>query len=1093
MKPAKSPRASTPKAEIAALVATLSEAERRLEELTGGEVDTVMSPSGSPFVLRRAQEELRQSESDRQASILNSLPAHVALLDSEGVIVTVNETWRQFALANHFVGAGCGVGVNYLTVCDEARGGNALEAPAVAQGIRTVLDGARSFSLEYPCHSPTEQRWFQLTASPLSQARSAGVVIMHVNVTGRKLAEQALRDSQTTMAAAQQIGHFGSWEVDLNQENDEDRNLLQWSDEMFHIAGYEPGAVEITNRFFFTLIPVEEHALIRDTIAAAIRERKTYTLVHRLIRADGSVRFLQEQAKIFFDETSVRPVKIIGTAHDITERMQADAARHQQQTELRVLVDLMPAMIWFKDTQNRILRVNQRVAENAGKPVEEIEGKLTDEIYPHEAAKYYADDLEVIRSGAPKLGYVEMLRDSAGRTVWIQTDKVPVRDKEGKVTGIVVMAQDITERKQAEEALLAVKKRLRDLLDGLGAAMMVGMMTPEGILVEANVPALAVVGLKPEDALGKPLVNSPWFAYSAEVQQQLRDAIARGVRGEASRYDMKIRGANGQIVDIDFALNPVRDEAGKIVFLVPSGNVITERKHAEEALRTSEHRFKALFDQAAVGVAQVDVQTGRYVQVNRRFCEIVGRSPEEMARIDFAEITHPQDMAQSQEMTRRMRAGLIREYTQEKRYVQAGRPDVWASVTVSVMWAEGETPDFFIAVMQDITQRKQMEEQVRQSQKMDAIGTLAGGIAHDFNNILAAIGGYTELARMTLTDNPGPRAHLGSVLQAVKRAADLVRQILTFSRQQPIERRAVELGPLVQETFGLLRATIPTTIEFELSLAIDAPTVLADVTQVHQILMNLGTNAWHAMKNRPGRLEVRLERLVVDETLAATQSKLHQGLYARVSVSDTGTGMDPITLSRIFDPFFTTKAPGEGTGLGLAVAQGIMDTHDGVITVESTLAVGTVFHVYFPAHLGQVAPTLVEISASPRGRGERILVVDDEESIAQMMQQALLTLGYAAEFATNPVAALDLVRADAPRFALVLTDLTMPGMTGLLLAARLRQIRPDLPIILMTGYSATLTAAHVKTEGLQDLLLKPASLPALASAVHAALVPQPPV
>jgi PAS domain S-box-containing protein len=836
MKPAKSPRASTPKAEIAALVATMTEAERRLEELTGGEVDTVMSLSGSPFVLRRAQAELRQSESDRQASILNSLPAHVALLDARGVIVTVNETWRQFAFANHFLGSGCGVGVNYLTVCDEARGGNALEAPAVAQGIRAVLDGARSFSLEYPCHSPTAQRWFQLTASPLSQARSSGVVIMHVNVTGRKLAEQAMRDSQTTMAAAQQIGHFGSWEVDLNQENDEDRNLLRWSDEMFHIAGYEPGAVEITNRFFFTLIPVEEHALIREAIAGAIRERKTYTLVHRLIRADGSVRFLQEQAKIFFDETSGRPVKIIGTAHDITERMQADTA-----------------------------------------------------------------------------------------------------------------------------------------------------------------------------------------------------------------------------------------------------------------LRASEQRFKALFDQAAVGVAQVDVQTGRYLQVNRRFCDIVGRSPEEMARINFAEITHPQDMAQSQEMTRRMRAGLIREYTQEKRYVQAGRPDVWASVTVSVMWAPGETPDFFIAVVQDITQRKQMEEQVRQAQKMDAIGTLAGGIAHDFNNILAAIGGYTELARMTLKDNPGPRAHLGSVLQAVKRAADLVRQILTFSRQQPIERRAVELGPLVQETFGLLRATIPTTIEFELSVATDAPTVLADVTQVHQILMNLGTNAWHAMKNRPGRLAVRLERLEVDKTLAATQPRLHPGLYARVSVSDTGTGMDPLTLSRIFDPFFTTKAPGEGTGLGLAVAQGIMDTHDGVITVESTLAVGTVFHVYFPAHLGQVAPTPVEISAIPRGRGERILVVDDEELLAQMMQQALITLGYAAEFATNPVAALDLVRADAPRFTLVLTDLTMPGMTGLSLAARLRQIRPDLPIILMTGYSATLTPARVKAEGLQDLLLKPTSLPSLASAVHAALVPQPPV
>ena len=260
-----------------------------------------------------------------------------------------------------------------------------------------------------------------------------------------------------------------------------------------------------------------------------------------------------------------------------------------------------------------------------------------------------------------------------------------------------------------------------------------------------------------------------------------------------------------------------------------------------------------------------------------------------------------------------------------------------------------------VGMAEDITEYRTLEEQFRQAQKMEAIGTLAGGIAHDFNNILAAISGYTELARMTLKENPEVREHLGAVLQAASRATDLVRQILTFSRQQPPERRPIQLRPVVAESLKLLRATIPSTIEFDTSLAADAPTVLADATQIHQILMNLGTNAWHAMKDRTGRLQVKLEKCVVDAAHAATQPRLRPGVYARVSVSDTGCGMDQATLRRIFEPFFTTKPPGEGTGLGLAVVHGIMDSHDGAVTVYSQPGEGTVFHLYFPAHAGEAA------------------------------------------------------------------------------------------------------------------------------------------
>ncbi len=377
-----------------------------------------------------------------------------------------------------------------------------------------------------------------------------------------------------------------------------------------------------------------------------------------------------------------------------------------------------------------------------------------------------------------------------------------------------------------------------------------------------------------------------------------------------------------------------------------------------------------------------------------------------------------------------------------------------------------------VGTAQDITEYRTLEEQFHQAQKMEAIGTLAGGIAHDFNNILTAIVGYTELSRLLLEGNPTVQEHLGAVLQAANRATELVGQILTFSRQQMHERRPIQLRPVVAETLKLLRATIPSTIEFDLWLAADVPVVLADAIQVHQIVMNLGTNAWHAMKDRTGRLQVKLEKCLVDPALAATQPRLRPGAYACLSVNDTGCGMDQATLQRIFEPFFTTKAPGEGTGLGLAVVHGIMTSHDGAVTVDSRPGEGTTFRLYFPAHEGEAEAAALTDGLVPRGRGERLLFVDDEELLCRLGREALAALGYEVEFTTQPATALALIQADPGRFALVLTDQTMPGMTGLLLASRLLQIRPGLPIILMTGYSAMLTSEQAEAVGIRQLLLK---------------------
>ena len=396
-----------------------------------------------------------------------------------------------------------------------------------------------------------------------------------------------------------------------------------------------------------------------------------------------------------------------------------------------------------------------------------------------------------------------------------------------------------------------------------------------------------------------------------------------------------------------------------------------------------------------------------------------------------------------------------------------------------------------VGIAEDITQQRKLEEQYRHAQKMEAIGTLAGGIAHDFNNILAAMNGYAELAKMAPNVSPLVREYLDTILKAGGRAVALVRQILTFSRQQEQQRLTLQLRDVVEESLKLLRATIPSTIEFQTALAPDALTVLADVSQIHQIIMNLGTNAWHAMRDKPGRLEVKLENFTVDAAMAETHAHLRPGPYVRLSVSDTGCGINRATLEHIFEPFFTTKAHGEGTGLGLSVVHGIMEGHDGAITVYSEVGHGTVFHLYFPAHTGQVIPVAAGEAPIPLGGGKRILFVDDEEALAGLGGRILKQLGYVVETETNPVEALEIFRAHPQNYDLVITDQTMPHMTGVDLAKQLLEIRPGLPIIVTTGHSPNLTVTNLQALGIRDLLPKPHTIQLLARTIHRALAVKP--
>ncbi|MCK5194163.1 MAG: response regulator, partial [Desulfobulbaceae bacterium] len=362
--------------------------------------------------------------------------------------------------------------------------------------------------------------------------------------------------------------------------------------------------------------------------------------------------------------------------------------------------------------------------------------------------------------------------------------------------------------------------------------------------------------------------------------------------------------------------------------------------------------------------------------------------------------------------------------------------------------------------------------QLRQAQKMEALGTLSGGIAHDFNNILAAILGFTDLALLTGAKNGETRQHLEKVIQSGIRARDLVQQILTFSRRTEKERIATKVTPIVKEALKLLRATLPATIQISQHMESENDMIIADPVQIHQVLMNLCTNAKHAMQSAGGVLDVSLTDVTLESEESAGQYQLSPGRFLMLQVSDTGDGIPLEIRDRIFDPYFTTKAKGEGTGLGLSVVHGIVKDHGGGIHLISEPGKGTSFQVFFPALEGHEKAERKTVKPVLRG-SETILLVDDEQFIVESYGEMLKSLGYKVIAETSSKKALEAFRAQPEKFDLVLTDYTMPEMTGVKLAEEILKIRPDIPVLLCSGFTKDITQEEAKSRGIRAMLSKP--------------------
>lgn len=627
-----------------------------------------------------------------------------------------------------------------------------------------------------------------------------------------------------------------------------------------------------------------------------------------------------------------------------------------------------------------------------------------------------------------------------------------------------------TARKKTETVLRESETRLTTILESIHAGVIV--VDPETrIILDLNYAASHVIGAPKEEIIGHVC-----HKFICPAEEGNCPPLDLGQTIDKSERVLLTRG--GDRIPIFKTVIPV-ELSGKPV-LLESFIDISERKRAEEALIESEERYHRLFEMESDAILVTDVETGRILDANAAAAELYGYTTGEMLQLSITDLS-----AEPEE--------TLRVIQQETSLIELGyhRGKNGEKVPVEIKGRRAELggKHVHIAAIRDISKRlqtesekAQLEFQLRRSQKLEAIGTLAGGIAHDFNNLLTPIIGYTEMALIEPHIDPRLKGNFEQILQASLRAKDLIKQILVSSRyikEQP--KVPVEIGSVIEDALRLLRSSLPATIEIRQD--IERGTVLADATQIHQIFVNLCTNASHAMDDK-GIIEVSLRKVVLSagEVEALPVSDLRPGPYLRLNVADSGCGMDSETLERIFDPYFTTKEVGKGSGLGLAVVSGIVKQHNGAISVRSSPGSGCTFSIFLPRLEGADCTAWALPSGLPTGT-ENILLVDDEQGVLDMGVQMLEGLGYRVTPAIDGLPALAIFHANPDRFDLVITDYTMPKITGTDLAREIRRSRPDIPVILCTGFAQKLTEEDANKQGF-EFVLKPYGLKELARMVR---------
>jgi PAS domain S-box-containing protein len=794
----------------------------------------------------------------------------------------------------------------------------------------------------------------------------------------------------------------------------------------------------------------------------------------------------------FIKEIAEMSLRIAELEKSETKRVEAEIALRESEELYRTLIETSPDSIMMFSLSGEILAANAQVAKVYGaSSIDEFlqEVKTIFDLLTEEGKAFAAANLPRVFSEGYSQKNEYLVRVCNGTLIPMEINSSVVRTATGEVRAFISVIRDITERKQGEEALRESEEKYRLIAENMVDVISVLDMNLRFIYVSPSI--MRIRGFTVEETMEQTLdqimtPESLKIALTVFEEEMILEAGGTADPDRILTMELEEYRKDGSIIWVETSLSYMRDKDHKPAAILAATRDITKRKRAEEKLRKSETMLRSVFEAVPLTIAVLDsdrtlrnVNDGAVEMYGYPRDEIIGRNSRFLY---FSDEEYKKSGEAIYGDTLAKKASTI-----EARMRRKDGAEIWVLLGASPLQVEDALTGAVVAAI-DITARKSLEAQLRQAQKMQAIGTLAGGIAHDFNNILSAIMGYTDMALTDPKVDDRLRRYLNQVYTAGKRATGLVKQILAFSLQSDQKPSPLRVSPIIKEVLKFLRASLPTTVTIRQDIQFDTDTVLADPTQIHQIMMNLCTNAVHAMRERKGELKISL---VPVEVNPGDPLIIHYGLtpdmYLKLTVSDAGIGIAPDIMERIFDPFFTTKNPGEGTGMGLSVVHGIVKSYHGAITVESEVGKGTDFHVYLPLLKEQGEKWEVEAVAHITGGKERILFVDDEEMLVELGKSMLTGMGYDVIGRTSSLEALKLFQSSPDQFDLVITDMTMPNMTGIELAREIMRIRPGIPIILCTGFSEAITPESVKSAGLRELILKPIIKRQIAEAIRRAL------
>jgi len=768
-------------------------------------------------------------------------------------------------------------------------------------------------------------------------------------------------------------------------------------------------------------------------------------------------------------------IEILSVGTDLTKRKKTEHELNQNQSRLKLALESAMAGTWTWDILTGEVFWDDQMQKIFGFEPGTFHGTYDawkECVHPEDVGDANKATRNALEKDE-KYDFEYRIKANNGGWRTVNAQGVVIKDSHGtpqSMTGLVI---DITERKQAEEKLIQSEDNLNRMFEFADNMVCIADLD-KGYFIKISPAFTRHLGWSEEEMLSKPILD---FIHPNDVKKTAC-AIKEQMETENKliQFENRYKTNEGNFRWFEWSANPVPEEG----ITYSAAYDITERKQAEqELIRLSTAIEQANEEIIMFGmdgiVLYVNPALEKQMQYNRD--EIIGRNTIDVDK-DSSIGKKNQIIWKTINNGEIWSGNIIKTRKDGSQFT--------ANVNISPVFDNTGKITCFTSIGRDITKEQQMEEQLRQAQKMEAMGTLAGGIAHDFNNILAGILGYTELAQDDV-DQDGPvQEYLDGILKSTTRAKGLVKQILTFSRKSQKERKSILLLPVIQEAAKLLRSTIPTTIEIKQNINDTTGMINADPTQMHQIIMNLCTNAFHAMEETGGVLEIELSSVVISKEPMRRYNDISPGPFLELKISDTGTGIDPKIINRIFEPFYTTKEKEKGTGMGLAVVHGIVKDNGGDINIDSQLGKGTTFRIMLPQVIAE--PDKEEDSSSKVPTGtEHILFVDDEKTLMDLLKRILESLGYTVTAKNSSLEALETFQQAPDEFDMVITDQTMPHITGYNLAKRILEIKPSANIILCTGYSETVTPEKAEAAGIKSLIYKPISKKEIAQEIRKVL------